>query len=146
MPINRDDRLLTDEMLIELFTAPPLIPVRSAPAFMYDEGVEHASIVPLREKLKLYITTVQDQGLSGETSDLRILAHARRIGCTLVAHDKAYPRHHERLSMLGLSHAGILYAPRSRTPQDVIDWIEASYERAIEIDAPDLLHYELWRV
>jgi hypothetical protein len=146
MPINPDDRQLTDEMLIEMFTDPPLIPVRSAPAFLYDEGVEHTSIVTLREKLKLYVTTVQDQRLTGETSDLRILAHARGIGCTLVAHDKAYPRHHERLSTLGLSHAGILYVPRRRTPQDVIDWIEASYERAIEIDAPDLLYYELWRV
>lgn len=146
MPINPADRSMSDEQIAQLLSQPSVMPERSAPAFMYDEGMEYQSISLVQDELPIYLTTVQEQGLAGEESDFVILARARAIGCTLVVHDKAFRLHHLRLQKLSLTHAGILYVPINRTVEDVANWIIAAYERSIELDAPALLHHLFWRV
>jgi hypothetical protein len=146
MPINPADRLLSDDDLRGMFFNPARIPQRSAPAFMYDEDMDQESIGPLRETLRLYITTVQEQGLQGEKSDYRILAHARSIGCTLITRDKMFKSLHDHLDDIGCSHAGIIFVPFSRTPDDVIAFVTDLMERVEEKDAPDILFYNYWRI
>lgn len=146
MPINPADRLLSDDDLAKLFGEPPQIPERSALAFMYDEGVNQQGIDFLRGELRLYVTSVQEQGLAGEESDLRVLAHARRIGCALVTQDKGFISHHWRLHDMGLNHAGIIFVRISRSTTEVMEWIQATYQRSVELEAPSYLHYLLWQV
>jgi hypothetical protein len=107
--LNPADRLLTDQQIVEIYQDPPLIPVRYAMALMFDEGVNQQAIPLLLDRLdRLIITTVQQEGLTGEVSDFRLLAHARKIACTLVVDDAGYYWIDRRLHALGLSHAGII--------------------------------------
>lgn len=145
MPVNPEDRLLSDDELVKLFTDPEIIPDRSALAFMTDENVDQWCIEPIR-KLDLFVTTVYEQRLSGEKSDYLVLAHARKMACSLIARDAAFEQLHNRLLDLGLSHAGIIYVSFKRTPEDVVAFVQSVNDRAIEKDAPSLLRCLYWKV
>jgi hypothetical protein len=143
---NPVDRGLSDEEIIALFSDPAEIPERFSMALMFDEGVNQDAIIPLLNRCpRLNITTTQDQALTGEKSDFRILSHARGIACTLVAEDKIYETHHQRVQNLALSHAGIIYVPETVDPERLIEFVVERYERSIEKDAPNLLHNWFWR-
>ncbi len=145
MPINPVDRQLSDEALIKLFSDPEQIPERSAPAFMLDENADQRCISPIRA-MNLYITTVVEQGLIGETSDFRVLAHARKIGCALIVRDEGFRHLHEQLLDLGLSYAGIIFFSFNRSPDDVVAFVRSINERAIEKNIPSMLRYLYWKV
>lgn len=145
--LNPADRLLTDEQLIALYRDPPLIPVRYSMALMFDEGVNQQAIPVLLDRLEhLAITTVQEEGLTGDVSDFHLLAHARKIACTLVVDDAGYYLIDRRLTTLGLDHAGIIVVSSGTDLgfQRFIAFVEAMYERSIEKDIPDVLHRLLW--
>src|SRR5688572_24351278 len=109
--LNPQDRSWDDDALTALFTQPSEIPTRFSMALMFDEGVNQKIIPTLLERCeRLNITTVQKEGLTGEKSDYQVLAHARRIACTLVVDDVDYYWADRRLNELGLNHAGIIIA------------------------------------
>ena len=145
MPVNPADRDLSDEDLFELFSTPPQIPILSAPAFLFDEDVDQRSI-PLIEALGLLVSTVADEGLTGERSDFRVLARARSKGKTLVTADKASHALHHRMVDLGLSHAGIIYLNMKRKPEDLAAFVEGVYRQIQEKDMPEMLHHLWWKV
>jgi len=146
MPVNPADLQISDEELVALFSSPARTPERIIPALMYDEGVDQRSIALIKQRIDLFITTVQEQGLAQETSDFRILAAARRQAWTLVVEDKAFRTHiPKRLMSLGLSHAGIILAKNYLPPQRLCDFVEMGYRRCIEKDT-NIFIGRLWEV
>lgn len=146
MPVNPADRELSDEELTELFSDPPHLPERIIPALMYDEGVDQRSIPLIKQRVDMFITTVQEQGLAQEPSDFRILATARQYAWTLVVEDKAFREHiPERLITLGLSHAGIILVKKYLPPQRLCDFVEMSYQRCVEKDT-NIFIGRIWEV
>jgi hypothetical protein len=146
MPVNPDDRQISDEELLALFSSPIQLPERIVPALIYDEGVDQRSIGLVKQRIDLFVTTVQKQGLAQETSDFRILAAARQQIWTLVVEDKAFRTYiPERLMGLGLSHAGIILVRKYLPPQRLCDFIEMGYRRCIEKDT-NIFIGRLWEV
>jgi hypothetical protein len=145
--LNPADKQFSDEELIDLFSEPPDIPERFSMALLFDEGVNQLAIPVLLERCaRLNITTVQREGLAGEKSDYRLLAHARSIACTMIVDDDGYYLIIERLDSLNLNHAGVIFAESSteRGLQRLITFIETNYQQSIHKDMPDLLHYSIW--
>jgi hypothetical protein len=145
MPVNPADRNFSDEDLISLFSTPRIIPILSAPAFLFDEDVDQGSI-PHIEALGLLVSTVMGEGLGGESSDFQVLAHARSLGRTLVTSDKASRSLHRRLLDLNLGHAGIIYLGMKREAADLVAFIEEMYHQSVEKDIPTVLHHMWWKV
>jgi predicted nuclease of predicted toxin-antitoxin system len=146
MPVNPADRGLTDEELVRLFTEPQIIPEREVPAFMYDEGMDQRSADMIRRTLDLHVTTVQEQELTEEDSDFRVLAHARKFGYTLIVRDKGFKKLHVRLEELGLNHAGIVWARKYLPPEQVLLFAARWMELAIEKEIHNILYYRYWEI
>jgi hypothetical protein len=138
MPINKADRQFSDDELRILFTDPSAMPERPTPAYLYDEGADQTSL-PLRQA-GIMATTVQEQGSGGELSDYRILAHARRLGCTLIVNDEAYKLLHEQLMQLRLNHAGIIWIRLGIVPERVASFAEFLRDRSEEKEVSNLLY------
>lgn len=146
MPVNPEDRRLSDDDLIRLFTDPPTMPEREVPAFMYDEGMNQRSAAMIREKVDLHVTTVQAEGLITGNSDFQVLAYARKLGYTLIVRDKGFKRLHQRLQVLGLTHAGIVWTRKYLAPERVLAFAEYWTQIAIEKEIPNILYHRYWEI
>jgi hypothetical protein len=145
MPVNPADRQFSDDDLRELFTTPAHMPERPIPAYMFDEGADHSS-APLIRELGVFVTTAQDQMLTGEKSDYRILAHARGLGCTLIVNDEAYENFHKRLMLLRLNHAGIIWIKLGVAPDRIVSYTEFVMNRSDEKESSNILYNQYKKI
>jgi hypothetical protein len=120
--------------------------MRDVPAFMYDSGMDQRSVTMIRDALDIYVTTAQEHGLGEEKSDFRILAHARRLGCTLIVRDKGFKHLHTRLESLELSHAGIVWAKKYLPPERMLAFAAQWVSLSIEKEIPNVFYYRYWEV
>lgn len=126
--MNRADREITDEQLIEWFGKP--IVYQKDVAYYHDENISK-SVTSLLRSEGVRATSIYEHGQLGEVSDIRILAKAHALGCILVTLDQDFEEIDERIKHLDdLHHPGVLLVTSKVLKQDIDQLVYALHRLA----------------